>query len=123
MPMASRRWCGSGDSPGSEICRRAMSVGGDRLRGRVDARARRAPVQIVAVVLPFAPARVSEFHVVLVIALRGTMMDLVPLEAIGTAQLPGRFEGRASATHVRGDDRGPKIAKRVRRRFEVRCNQ
>src|SRR6185312_17374656 len=26
MPTAMRRWCGSGDSPGSEICRSAMSA-------------------------------------------------------------------------------------------------
>src|SRR3954471_22231140 len=36
MPTAIRRWCGSGDCPGSEICRSAIALLSQLLRSRID---------------------------------------------------------------------------------------
>src|SRR5215218_4079087 len=89
MPIARRRWCGSGDSPGSEICSSAMSAGGGcRLGSAAHASARGAPVDLVAARLPLAPAGVRKLHVVLVVALRGERVDDGPVQGVGALELP-----------------------------------
>src|SRR5688572_24750118 len=79
MPTASRRWCGSGDSPGSEICSSAMSG---------HARAGGAPIEVVAAMLPFAPAGVGELDVVLVLALHRARVDRGPVERVVALEPP-----------------------------------
>src|SRR5688500_16137992 len=97
MPTASLRRCGSGDSPGSEICSSATSG---------HARARRAPVEVVAAMLPLAPAGVRELDVVLVLAPDRALVDRGPVERVVALKAPA-VRGRGAGAHVGRDHRGP----------------
>src|SRR5512140_1677944 len=68
MPTARRRWCGSGEAPGSEICRRDMSGGrfGKGVRARRGGCRGDVAVDVAAAMLPFAPTGIHELHVMLV---------------------------------------------------------
>src|SRR4051794_33179103 len=102
MPTASLRSCGSGDAPGSEICSSAMSG---------HARARRAPVEVVATDLPFAPAGIRELDVVLVLAAYRARVDLAPFERVRALQSPA-FSRRCAGGEIRRDEGVPQVAQR-----------
>src|SRR5436190_23807476 len=111
MPIASRRWWGSGDSPGSEIWSSAMSAGRHCLPCAAHAGTRGATIQLIAAALPLAPARVRKLDVMLVVALASAPVDVGPGERIATLQVP-TLGARTAAGHVRREDRRPQGARR-----------
>ena len=93
-----------------------MSAGHRAGRGRgagrgAHARARGTPVEIVAAYLPFAPARVRELDVVLVLATHRARVDGRPVERVAAVEPPALDGGRAR-TEVNRDHRDPEVGER-----------